>query len=278
MDHATDATGALVRADQPWEDAELARIYDVMSAAYDEDLAWYEELAVAQGGRVLELGCGSGRVLLPLARAGCAVVGLDVSPPMLALARAHLAAAEPAVAARVRLVESPMAGFALDETFDLAIIAARSFSYLLTRADQQSALRTIAAHLRPGGVLAFDLLNPPPIWLAEPPGSLRQDVVCHDAAQGVTIARTEAVVSTDLAAQVRVIRSAYDIVAADGTVTKRLVEWPYRWVHRFEAELLLEQAGFVVAGAYGGYQRQPFTADAKWLVLLARKPEQEAKR
>jgi hypothetical protein len=62
-------------------------------------------------------------------------------------------------------------------------------------------------------------------------------------------------------------------VAADGTVTKRLVEWPYRWVYRFEAELLLEQAGFIVEGAYGGYQRQPFTSDAKWIVLLARKPD-----
>jgi SAM-dependent methyltransferase len=198
-------------------------------------------------------------------------VGLDVSPPMLAIARARLAAAGEAVAARVRLVESHMRGFALDETFDLAIIAARSFAYLLDRADQQSALRTVAAHLRPGGLLAFDLLNPQPVWLAEPPGSLRQDLVYYDAAQGLTIARTEAVVSTDRAAQVRVLRSGYELVTDGGTVRKRFVEWPYRWTHRFEAELLLEQAGFEVAGVYGGYQREPFTATSQWLVLLGRR-------
>jgi SAM-dependent methyltransferase len=164
-----------------------------------------------------------------------------------------------------------MRGFALDETFDLAIIAARSFAYLLDRADQQSALRTVAAHLRPGGLLAFDLLNPQPVWLAEPPGSLRQDLVYYDAAQGLTIARTEAVVSTDRAAQVRVLRSGYELVTDGGAVRKRFVEWPYRWTHRFEAELLLEQAGFEVAGVYGGYQREPFTATSQWLVLLGRR-------
>ncbi|HZS02157.1 MAG TPA: class I SAM-dependent methyltransferase [Chloroflexota bacterium] len=272
MGNAAGAYPSLVRADQPWVDAELARIYDTLSAPYDEDLAWYHELAAAQGDRVLELACGSGRLLVPLARAGCAVVGLDVSPPMLAIARERLAAAGAAVAARVRLVESHMRAFALDETFDLAVIAARSFAYLLTGADQQRALHTIAAHLRPGGLLAFDLLNPQPAWLAEPPGSLRQDIVYYDAAQGVTIARTEAVVSTDLAAQVRVIRSGYELVRDGGAVTKRFVEWPYRWTYRFEAELLLEQAGFEVAGIYGGYQREPFTAASQWLVLLGRRP------
>ena len=271
MGEAEGAAAALVRADQPWEDAELARIYDLISAPYDEDLGWYRELAAEAGDRVLELACGSGRVLVPLARAGCSVVGVDVSPPMLALARERLAAAGPEVAGRVRLVESAMGALALDEQFDLAIIAARSFAYLLTREDQQRALRTIAAHLRPGGLLALDLLNPPLAWLAAPPGSLHQDLVHHEAARGLTIARTEAVVSTDLAAQLRVIRSAYELVTADGAVTKRFVEWPYRWTHRFEAELLLEQAGFAVAGVYGGYQREPFTAASKWLVLLGRR-------
>jgi SAM-dependent methyltransferase len=269
-----DAEGpfpSLVRADQPWVDADLARIYDTLSAPYDEDLAWYQELAAEAGDRVLELACGSGRLLVPLARAGCQVVGLDVSPPMLAIARERLAAAGAAVAGRVRLVEGHLCAFALDETFDLAIIAARSFCYLTERPDQHRALRAVAAHLRPGGLLAIDFMNATPAWLAEPPGSLRQDVVSYDAAQGLTIARTEAVVSTDLAAQVRVLRSGYELVPNVGAITKRFVEWPYRWTYRFEAELLLEQAGFAVDGVYGGYQREPFTAASKWLVLLGRR-------
>jgi hypothetical protein len=89
--------------------------------------------------------------------------------------------------------------------------------------------------------------------------------------QGVTVARTEAVVSTNLADQVRVIRSAYEIIADDGSVTKRFVEWPYRYTFRFEAEHLLERAGFEVDAAYGGYRREPFTSESRSLLLLARR-------
>src|SRR5947208_2019322 len=105
------ASRAIVQLEQPWTDAGMARLYD--SFRYDADLPWYLELAAAQGGRVLELACGSGRVLLPLARAGHEVVGLDSSPHMLALAREKLAAAEPTVAARVRLQQDDMREFQL---------------------------------------------------------------------------------------------------------------------------------------------------------------------
>lgn len=265
------ASGALLRADQPWSDAALARLYDAFP--FGADLPLYRELAKTEGGRVLEVCCGSGRVLVPLALAGHEVVGLDASPHMLALSREKLAAAGPDVQARVRLVQGDMRAFALDATFDLAIVAVKSFAYLVERADQQRALAAIAAHLRPGGLLALDLLNPSPAWLMETPGSLRQDLVAHVPERGVTVARTEAVVSIDRAAQVRVIRSAYEIVRDDGSLAKRFVEWPYRYTYRFEAEHLLERAGFGIEGLYGGYAREPFTSDSSVMLFLARRQE-----
>ncbi len=264
-----ESSGAFIRADHPWGDADLARLYDIFPFA--ADLPFYRDVAADQGGRVLELACGSGRVLVPLALAGCQVVGLDASPHMLALAREKLAAAGPEVAARVHLMQGDMRSFAIEGSFDLALIAANSFAYLTDRADQLRVLANLAAHLRPGGRLALDLLNPSPAWLLEPPGSLRQDLVARVPERGVTVARTEAVVSTDLAAQVRVIRSAYEVVAADGSVTKRFVEWPLRFTYRFEAEHLLERAGFAIEGVYGSYGREPYTADAPILLLLARR-------
>src|SRR5215208_5974965 len=261
--------GALIRADHPWDDPVLAGLYDLFP--FDADLPLYLELAAGQGGRVLELACGSGRVLVPLVRAGHRVVGLDASPHMLTRTREKLQSAGFGDAGRVRLIQGDMRAFELDELFDLAVIAAKSFAYLVTRADQQRALAATAAHLRPGGLLVLDLLHPSPTWLLEPPGSLRQDLVEQVPEQGVTVARTEAVVSTNLADQVRVIRSAYEIVADDGSVTKRFVEWPYRYTFRFEAEHLLERAGFEVEAAYGGYRREPFTSESRSLLLLARR-------
>jgi SAM-dependent methyltransferase len=191
---------------------------------------------------------------------------------MLEIARQKLTAAGAAATARARLVQGDMRALDLGEEFDLAIVAVKSFAYLTERADQQRVLTAIAAHLRPGGLLALDLLHPSPAWLLQPPGSLHQDLVHHDPARGVTLARTEAVVSTDLAAQVRVIRSAYELVTDEGLVTKRFVEWPYRYTYRFEAEHLLERAGFEVEAIYGGYQREPFTSDSRTMLVLARRP------
>lgn len=260
---------ALVQADQPWGDRGLAELYDAFP--FSADLPLYQELAADQGGNVLELCCGSGRVLVPLARAGHRVVGLDVSPPMLALARRKLLEAGPGVADRARLVSGDLRAFDLGQQFDLALIAVRSFAYLVTRAEQERALGAVAAHLRPGGLLALDLLNPSLAWLAQPPGSLYQDLVQHDAARGVIVARTETTVSTDLANQVRVIRSAYEVVAGDGSLTKRFVEWSFRYTYRFEAEHLLERAGFSVEAVHGGYQREPFTSESRVILFLARR-------
>jgi SAM-dependent methyltransferase len=268
---ASDGHGAspFLQADQPWSDAALARLYDAFP--FDADLPFYLELAGKTGGQVLEVACGTGRLLVPLARAGYDVTGVDRSPHMLDVVREKLAVAGPDVTGRARLVEGDMRSFAADGPFDLAILPVKSFAYLVERADQQSALRCIAAHLRPGGVFALDLLHPRPEWLAQPPGSLRNDLTRSVAERGIVVSRTETAVSTDLAAQIRVIRSAYDVIARDGSVTRRIVEWPFRYSYRFEAELLLERAGFAVEHFFGGYRREPFTSDSEVMLLVARR-------
>jgi len=121
----------------------------------------------------------------------------------------------------------------------------------------------------PGGLLVIDLLNPTPDWLSRPAGSVHQDVFDH-LPSGASVARTETMVSTDLATQVRVIRSAYETVS-DGVVTKHFVEWPFRYTHRFEAEHLLERAGFVVESVQRGYHGEAFTSDSSVLLLVGRR-------
>jgi SAM-dependent methyltransferase len=273
MHNGVTQAGALVRADQPWGDAQLAGLYDVF--VFDGDLPFYLELARAQGPKVLEICCGSGRVTVPLARAGFDVVGIDASPHMLALARAKLDADtkdDRQPTGDVRLFQADMRDFRLDtQDFDLAIVAVKSFAYLTEPADQLCCLESIAAHLRPGGLLAIDFLHPQPEWVGATPGTIRDDLLQRVPDRGFTLSRVESVVSTDLARQVRVIRSAYEVIDDEGSlVTKRFVEWPYRWTHRFEAEHLLARAGFSVEAVYGGYQREPFTSSSAAMVFVAR--------
>jgi SAM-dependent methyltransferase len=264
--------GALLQADHPWGDAQLARLYDVFS--FDADLPLYLDLAARQGPRVLEVACGSGRALVPLAREGFDVVGVDLSPHMLALARSKLDAAGLAA----QLVEADMRTFQLQRTdFDLAIVAVKSFAYLTEAADQLACLRNIQTHLRPGGLLAIDLMHPRLEWLSATVGSMRDDLLQHVPARGFTLSRVESVVATDLARQVRVIRSIYETVDDAGRVVeKRFVEWPYRWMYRFEAEHLLQRAGFEVEAVYGGYQRETFTSESPNMLFQATKPSVRA--
>jgi SAM-dependent methyltransferase len=192
---------------------------------------------------------------------------------MLSLAHQKLAAT-PGTDGRVRLVQADLRTFDLlhHAPFDLAIVALKSLAYLTERADQLAALERAAAHLRPGGLLAIDFLHPRPEWLACPPGSMYNDVLQHSAEHEVTISRVECVLSTDLSRQVRFVRSAYEVIDDAGSVvSKRFVEWAYRYTHRFEAELLLERAGFAIEALYGGYQREPFTSDSRSMLFLARR-------
>lgn len=258
-----------MRADHPWSDAQLASLYD--SFPFDADLPLYLDLASAEGGRVLEVACGSGRLVVPLAAVGNTVVGIDQSPHMLALAQHKLSNSALRTAT---LIEADMRRFDVLEhgPFDLAICAVKSFAYLLERAEQLEALQRICQHLRPGGLLAIDLLNPSPEWVGAAPGSMRDDLLHRSADDGITLSRVESVISTDRARQVRVIRSAYELIDDHGAVVaKRFVEWPYRFMYRFEAEHLLERAGFRVEALYGGYAREPFTSDSAAMVFLARK-------
>jgi SAM-dependent methyltransferase len=261
-------SGVVLRAAQPWADADLAQLYDAFT--FEADLPLYLELAHLQGPRVLEVACGSGRVILPLVRAGYQVVGIDASAHMLALAQGKLTAAR---AASAQLVQADMRNFQLQrQDFDLALLAVKSFAYLTEADDQLVCLQTIFAHLRPGGVLAIDLMHPRLDWLAAPSGSMRDDLLQHIAERGCTLSRVESVVSTDLARQTRVIRSIYETIDDSGRVLdKRFVEWPYRWLYRFEAEHLLRRAGFEIEAVYGGYKREPFDTDSPLMLFLARK-------
>jgi SAM-dependent methyltransferase len=245
----------------------FARYYDADYGAVDDDLPFYRELARRAGGPALEVMCGSGRLLLPLARAGLRLAGVDVSGAMLSLARERLAAA--GLSEQVELLEADIRERAPHGPFGLAIVAINSFMHLASAADQLAALKQIHTALRPGGLLAIDLFNPDPRALAEQRGALALD-------KSFTLkdgARVQKFVAqhVDMAAQISHVTFFYDEIDAEGRVRRGTLPFTMRWLYRYELEHLLARAGFALDAAYGSYELDEYSSESELLLTVARK-------
>src|SRR6267378_2019276 len=143
------------------EYAFIADLYDHVVPYRDRpDVTFFVEAASKAGSPVLEIGCGTGRVLIPTARAGIDIAGLDLSPHMLRVCQERLLDEPEAVRSRARLIQADMRNFDLAQNFKLATLPFRPFQHLTTVSDQMSCLESIHRHLVKGGRLILDLYNP----------------------------------------------------------------------------------------------------------------------
>ena len=238
------------------------------------DIDFYLELALAAPGPALELGCGTGRVVLPLARAGIETTGLDLSQSMLDVAAGRLAKEPAEVASRATFVAGDMTSFDLGRQFGLVYIAFRSFMMLTTPEEQRRCLRAAHSHLAPGGTLAVNLFDPllerltpgplPVSWT--PNGNFPHP-------QSWNLVRIE--VSdrmNDPVAQVFEETWRFTEVDRAGAVVRQEEEvLRMRWTYRHEMRYLLEACGFEVLAEYSDYAKSP-PAYGKEQVWVARKP------
>ncbi|MCC7354618.1 MAG: methyltransferase domain-containing protein [Anaerolineae bacterium] len=251
----------------------FARFYDAAYERVTEDVPMYLGFAQRTGGPILELGCGTGRLMQPLAEAGYRVTGVDASPAMLALAEKKLAAAS--LSQTARLVNADMREFQTGETYRLAFIALNTFMHLETQADQLRALRCWRRHLAPGGFLTIDLFSPDLGSLLEADGRLAEANRWTDPATGVTVQKLYTR-TVDLATQTISVTFVYDETLPDGTLRRALAPFKLRYLWRYEAELLLDKAGYVVEELYGSYYLEPFSSSSGRMIFVARRREGES--
>ncbi len=246
----------------------IARFFDAEYADYEDDLPALEAYASRAGGPILELGCGTGRALIPLAQAGFQTTGVDLSPEMLCLARAKAGAA--GVGDEVTLIEGDYASAPLRGPYKLAFSVMNTFLHLPDQAAQLTALRHWRANLAPRGYLILDILHPDPGQLAALDGRIEWHHTWPDPVTGGIIIK-QMIRTVDLAEQIMHVTLMYDQVAPDGQMRRTLAAFDLRYLWRFEAELLLDKAGYVVETEYGSWDLAPFTSDSNRLILVARR-------
>jgi SAM-dependent methyltransferase len=247
----------------------FAPFYDNDYRNYSDDIQLVVDLAQDAGETALELGCGTARVLIPLAATGCRVTGIDSSPALLALAQRK--AEQAGITARLELFEDDLRSFTLPEKgFDFVYCVSNTLMHLNTQADQLAALRTAYAHLRPGGRLLIDLFNPDIPHLSAIAGVQELADRWEDEERGATVLKW-VVRRVDVAQQLQETTFIYESVFADGRVEKAVLPFTLRFLWPSEGVLLLEKAGFRVEELWGDWDGNDYDNESEYLIFLATK-------
>lgn len=250
---------------------EIPELYDNIPLYNDrKDAAFYVDLCRAAKGAILELGCGTGRILISAAEAGCTITGLDRSGFMLERCRNKLQALAPEVQKRVTLVEADITNFTLDGSYALVTVPFRPLQHLVTIEEQFGLLACAQRHLAPGGKLALDVFHPHLRTLAQPfnPEEI-EDTAELLLADGRRLRRTFRVTAKRPAEQRNDIELIYYVQGLDGNTTRIVQAFPLRYFFRFELEHLLARAGFQVQDLFGDFDKSPFTDSSPEMIAIA---------
>jgi SAM-dependent methyltransferase len=262
------------------EHYEDAQLYDHEYKRRKDDVRWYQKLArevlgdpeTAQKRRrqraraILELGCGSGRTLIPLARDGFAITGIDAAPAMLERCKLNLARQPAAVRARVGLHAADFRDVDLGRRFDLVICPFNAFMHLYERRDVERFLAVVRRHLARDGIFAFDVLNPDLRWLSRDPHRRWARTRFRHPRTGKRMVYSTSL-SYDAALQVAFMRIYYE---AENGGKPRVVKLTHRQFFPLELEALLHYNGFEILAHEGGFDGGALVPEAEEQVLRCR--------
>lgn len=245
----------------------LADLYD-FDYPITADVAFWVELAKRANFPVLELGCGTGRLLTPIAKAGVLATGVDASARMIELATKK-ARAE-GVEGRLNFAVASMANFALDiRGYTMCFAARNSFMHLLTKEEQESCLASVREHLIDNGLFAVDVFNPKLEQVIGVRGVVAHDYTkYHPGLKRIVTKRTRRTV--DPFEQHQHLTYEYDLVGDDQT-DQFSADVDLRYFFRSEMVLLLEKNGFLIEEVYGDYDFSPLRSPSPAMIFIARK-------
>lgn len=259
-------------------DFELESFYRRLAPYYDliygnpyegEDIAFYLEMAKASPGPVLEMGCGTGRVLLPLARAGIAMWGVDCSIAMLEELCAALKREDRSLRERVTVLQADIRWVDAGCRFPLIIAPGNVLHSFPDRRDQRAWFRNVRRHLAPGGVFCFDLFQFDYRRLSLSPEEWQLDFSRTDVSSGRAV-RSYSRCEHDAEAQQFRVEIRCEMASAQGEESSmRFPPVTQRWFTRGEVETLLECEGFPVIDYLGSSDKPAFGRGSSQRVVKA---------
>lgn len=246
-----------------------ADFYDKWNETFTSDIPLWLEYAKKCGSPVLELCCGTGRILLPLAREEIEIAGLDISEKMLAKARKKLNKEPEEVKKRVTLLQDDMRNFNLKKEFNLAFIPFNSFQVLLSIEEQNGCLHSIHKHLSPQGRLMISMFYPD---LTRAEGVLRSEGdILKDYPREYDMTQIYSNQFYDKAKQIIKVRFFVDTNKSDGKFFRKTIDLKMRYFFPAEFERILHSNGFEKEELFGDYDKSPLKNGSPFMIFVAKK-------
>lgn len=253
------------------EEAFPAEFYDPVYSK-QRDIKFWLDYAQKAGGKTLELACGTGRVLFPLAQAGITITGIDYSVYMLDVFREKLSQQPPEIQSRIRILQANMANFQTNEQYSLVIIPGRSFQILISPSEQEGCLNSIAAHLKSHGTLIIDVFHPDFPRLYDPKYLHEFDRTSGvKLSDGRTVDVTSRIIAYHKDKQYNEVEEIYYVHHMDGKEERPVQSYPFHYFFRYEMEHLLRICGFKVIELFGNFDRSSFSDDSPEMIFVVEK-------
>ena len=241
-------------------------IYDLYSSEFYDfhadrnDIDFFLGYAKETAGKILDLGCGTGRILIPVAKLGKKIIGIDSSDNMLEICKNKINKELGPKASNVTLIKADITNFELDEKFSLIIIPFGPFNYLINTSEQINCLNCINKHLDTNKILVFDVWYPNnhELMKSEHGYHVVKNQPYFTMPDGRKVQWGIKNISVDYNKQLIFEEMYYNIKYPDGRKEKLLYPASMRYFHRYEIEHLLSLTGFGINKLYGDFNKKEF--------------------
>ena len=245
----------------------FAQYYDLEYGHKDDDIPFYLEIASKYGSPILEIGVGTGRIAMPLIQAGYHVVGIDSSIQMLRIGKAKQKQLNTSIQKYLHLIAADMRLFSLNQLFPVCIVPFRTFLHNLTQQDQIRTLNCIKNSLAQNGILVIDLFVPLYEILIK---SGWEDTIPEEEFEGKKIS-VYIKVDHDPVMQLLKIKNTYNEILANGKSRQTQSYMTYRYIFRYEMEILLKLTGFEILEIYSFFNNIPYNYYSGEMIFIAQR-------
>ncbi len=249
--------------------ATIARFYDAENADKTDDLGFYNELAGEYGDPILDIGCGTGRVMIPLAQAGYRVHGIDNEAAMLDRAKLKLDGLPIAARDRLTFYHGDVLTYPLEERFKLVLLPYNTLMHFHKQETQLALLKRARQWTQADGLLVLDLPNAGETFATQDSEAITLERTFIEPESGHLVMQ-QAVSVLDRAEQLMRVTWIYDEITGDGSIKRTIAPILFRYYFYPELLLLLRASGYEVQDVFGDVDGSPFEDGAPRMVVLAR--------